>query len=135
MLSSFKELLDFLRTLGVEPKKGLSQNFLVDGNIIKKILMDMSLSYKAILQTLAAGGASAPVSNEKVSRLFCFKGVEKVDPPAFRQVEGGITEELTQEAMTRYNQEYRLKLRKLHGLTQNYLSQTIPDTLHPFVLR
>lgn len=32
------ELLQFLRTLGVEPKKGLSQNFLIDGNIVRKIV-------------------------------------------------------------------------------------------------
>lgn len=32
------ELLQFLRTLGALPKKGLSQNFLVDGNIVRKIV-------------------------------------------------------------------------------------------------
>lgn len=37
-LTNPTELLEFLRRLGVEPKKGLSQNFLIDGNIIRKIL-------------------------------------------------------------------------------------------------
>jgi len=32
------ELLDFLKDLGVNPKKALSQNFLIDGNIIRKIV-------------------------------------------------------------------------------------------------
>ena len=32
------ELKEFLDTLGIYPKKSLSQNFLLDGNIIKKIL-------------------------------------------------------------------------------------------------
>lgn len=32
------ELLPFLRERGLSPKKGLSQNFLVDGNIIRKII-------------------------------------------------------------------------------------------------
>ncbi len=32
------ELMSFLNTLGVSPKKTLSQNFLIDGNIVKKIL-------------------------------------------------------------------------------------------------
>ncbi len=31
------ELLSFLNRLGITPKKGLSQNFLIDGNIIRKI--------------------------------------------------------------------------------------------------
>lgn len=37
-LTNPTELLKFLRSLNVAPKKGLSQNFLIDGNIIKKIL-------------------------------------------------------------------------------------------------
>jgi hypothetical protein len=122
----FEELAKEIREEGIE---------VAYSDELRQKEADMSLSYKAILQTLAAGGASAPVSNQKVSRLFCFKGMEKVDPPTFRAAEEGIKQELTQEATTRYNQEYRQKLRKLHGLTQNYLSQTIPDNLHPFVLR
>jgi len=38
MLTNITELLEFLRSLGVEPKKGLSQNFLIDGNIVHKIV-------------------------------------------------------------------------------------------------
>jgi 16S rRNA (adenine1518-N6/adenine1519-N6)-dimethyltransferase len=33
-----KELLKFLEEIGASPKKGLSQNFLIDGNILKKIV-------------------------------------------------------------------------------------------------
>lgn len=32
------ELRDFLESLGIAPKKGLSQNFLIDGNILRKII-------------------------------------------------------------------------------------------------
>ncbi len=32
------ELQQFLQSLGIHPKKGLSQNFLIDGNIIRKIV-------------------------------------------------------------------------------------------------
>ncbi|MCB1084970.1 MAG: ribosomal RNA small subunit methyltransferase A, partial [Chlamydiia bacterium] len=32
------ELRQFLESLGVSPKKGLSQNFLIDGNILKKMV-------------------------------------------------------------------------------------------------
>lgn len=36
-LSSPSHLLQYLQELGISPKKGLSQNFLIDGNIIDKI--------------------------------------------------------------------------------------------------
>lgn len=32
------ELLQFLESLGIAPRKGLSQNFLIDGNILRKIV-------------------------------------------------------------------------------------------------
>jgi hypothetical protein len=96
---------------------------------------DLSLSYKAILQTLALGNASAPLSTQKGSRLFCLKEIGKTNPPSFKEVEEGLTRELTQDAMTRYHAEYRAKLRKQYGLTPQYLSHNIPDNLHPFALR
>lgn len=37
-LSSPSELLKYLEELGIAPKKSLSQNFLIDGNIIRKIV-------------------------------------------------------------------------------------------------
>ncbi|MEI8365772.1 MAG: 16S rRNA (adenine(1518)-N(6)/adenine(1519)-N(6))-dimethyltransferase RsmA [Parachlamydiaceae bacterium] len=38
------ELRQFLEHLGVSPKKGLSQNFLIDGNILRKIVATAQLS-------------------------------------------------------------------------------------------
>jgi len=43
MITNPTELLHFLRSLGVEPKKGLSQNFLIDGNIVRKILFQADI--------------------------------------------------------------------------------------------
>lgn len=43
-LSNLSELREFLHTLGVKPKKGMSQNFLVDGNIIRKILIEAAIT-------------------------------------------------------------------------------------------
>lgn len=37
------ELISFLQSLGIAPKKGLSQNFLIDGNIIRNILNSANL--------------------------------------------------------------------------------------------
>ena len=37
-LTSKRELISFLESAGLKPKKGLSQNFLIDANIVKKIV-------------------------------------------------------------------------------------------------
>lgn len=37
-LTNPSELQKFLESLGIHPKKGLSQNFLIDGNIVRKIV-------------------------------------------------------------------------------------------------
>lgn len=42
-LYRINELLRFLETLGAKPKKGLSQNFLIDGNIVQKILQEADI--------------------------------------------------------------------------------------------
>ena len=96
---------------------------------------DLSTSYRSVLEKLAVGVGSAPVSNSNGSRLFCLKGVEKVNPPPFKELEENLKRELTQEIMGRYNLEYRQKLRKQYGLTDQYLTHLIPDNLQPFDLR
>ena len=42
-LTNPSELRAFLRSLRVEPKKGFSQNFLIDGNIVRKIVAEASI--------------------------------------------------------------------------------------------
>jgi 16S rRNA (adenine1518-N6/adenine1519-N6)-dimethyltransferase len=39
-----KELMRFLEGLGISPRKGLSQNFLIDGNILNKIVKSAAIS-------------------------------------------------------------------------------------------
>lgn len=45
LLSLYKpsELRQFLEEIGIEPKKGLSQNFLIDGNILRKLIAAAAL--------------------------------------------------------------------------------------------
>lgn len=63
------ELLSFLETLGVAPKKGLSQNFLIDPNIVRKIVrtaevkpgdrvLEIGPGPGALTQELLAAGAT-----------------------------------------------------------------------------
>ncbi len=54
-VSSPTELLAFLQSLGVEPKKSLSQNFLIDKNIIKKIAAAAAVSEKDTILEIGAG--------------------------------------------------------------------------------
>ncbi|HEY4832606.1 MAG TPA: hypothetical protein VIH61_08630 [Waddliaceae bacterium] len=101
----------------------------------RQIEKDLSSSYRTVLESLAVGVVSTPVSNSKGSRLFCLKAIEKKEPPSFKEVEDELKNELTQEAMTRYQTEYRQKLHKQYGLTEQYLSLVIPPNLQPFALK
>lgn len=82
------ELLEFLRGLGIEPRKGLSQNFLVDGNIIRKIVttanvqkddpvLEIGPGPGALTQALLQAGAQVlaceqdQVLAEQLLRLQC----------------------------------------------------------------
>lgn len=79
-------LRDFLRSLGVEPKKGLSQNFLIDGNILRKIVaeavvkagdvvIEIGPGPGALTEALLASGANViavdkdPVMTKALERL------------------------------------------------------------------
>ena len=96
---------------------------------------EISLAYRAVLESLSVGVASPPLSNKMVSRLFCLKGIEKEEPRSFHTVEDELKSELIQEAISRHNIEYRGKLREHYGLTEKYLNSIIPETLQPFALR
>lgn len=52
------ELHFFLNELGIAPKKGLSQNFLIDGNIIKKIVSTSSVQKGDIVLEIGPGPGS-----------------------------------------------------------------------------
>ncbi|MFZ0566190.1 MAG: hypothetical protein WAM28_08410 [Chlamydiales bacterium] len=96
---------------------------------------ELSTSHKAILQTLAVGTHSLPITQGSASRIFILKAFEKGKAPPFKELEEKMKQQLTQEAMIRNNQLYRDKLRKHYDLTEKYLAQIIPDDLAPFTLR
>jgi 16S rRNA (adenine1518-N6/adenine1519-N6)-dimethyltransferase len=52
------ELLNFLNQLGIHPKKGLSQNFLIDGNIIRKIVKSSKVEAGDIVLEIGPGPGS-----------------------------------------------------------------------------
>jgi 16S rRNA (adenine1518-N6/adenine1519-N6)-dimethyltransferase len=52
------ELMDFLQGLGVNPKKALSQNFLIDGNIIRKIVSKANVTEQDTVLEIGPGPGS-----------------------------------------------------------------------------
>lgn len=52
------ELLNFLSEWGANPKKSLSQNFLIDGNIIKKIVASAHVTKQEIVLEIGPGPGS-----------------------------------------------------------------------------
>lgn len=52
------ELHPFLEKLGVHPKKSLSQNFLIDGNILKKIALTANLQPEDVVVEVGPGPGS-----------------------------------------------------------------------------
>lgn len=52
------ELHDFLKSLHISPKKGMSQNFLIDGNIIRKIASTASAGPNDVILEIGPGPGS-----------------------------------------------------------------------------
>ena len=75
------ELLTFLESLGVQPRKSLSQNFLIDGNIVRKIVktaevqpgetvLEIGPGPGALTQALLAAGAVViAIVNPEIPRV------------------------------------------------------------------
>ncbi|MEZ5314897.1 MAG: hypothetical protein R3E91_01620 [Chlamydiales bacterium] len=95
----------------------------------------ISNSHKSILQTLAIGAYSFPQNKDGVSRIFCLKEYEKGNPVLFNAVADKIKGELIRELSAKYEEEYRLKLRKQYGITERYIKETIPENFFPFALK
>lgn len=75
------ELHQFLEGLGVHPKKGLSQNFLIDGNILRKIAATAHVEPGDIVVEVGPGPGS--LTEELLSRGAHVIAVEK--DPVFAQ--------------------------------------------------
>lgn len=76
-LTNPSELREFLRTLGVAPKKRLSQNFLIDGNIVRKILVEAAIQPKD--RVLEIGPGPGALTEALVAQGAIVYAVEK-DP-------------------------------------------------------
>jgi 16S rRNA (adenine1518-N6/adenine1519-N6)-dimethyltransferase len=68
------ELIPFLESIGARPKKGLSQNFLIDQNIVKKIALTAGVQPNdAILEIGPGPGALTKELLEKGANVFAIE--------------------------------------------------------------
>lgn len=73
------ELQAFLNTLGVEPKKVLSQNFLIDGNIVNKIVACSQVATGDIVLEIGPGpGVLTEALLDKGARVIAVERDEKL---------------------------------------------------------
>lgn len=97
---------------------------------------ELSPSHKAILETLAVGTHSLPIAMQgNLSRIFVLNEKKVGQPLKFSEMETKLQEELTRQALTKHGEAYSEKLREHYGITDEYLSEMIPDSFEPFTLR
>jgi 16S rRNA (adenine1518-N6/adenine1519-N6)-dimethyltransferase len=69
------ELLEFLESIGVTPKKSMSQNFLIDGNITRKIVKTAEVTEGDVVLEIGSGPGS--LTEELLLRGATVIAVEK----------------------------------------------------------
>ncbi len=84
------ELIPFLNELGTEPKKRLSQNFLIDANIVKKIVATAQISSSDVV--LEIGPGPGALTAELLNQGATVIAIEK-DPLFARALERLQTED------------------------------------------
>ncbi|HSX12964.1 MAG TPA: 16S rRNA (adenine(1518)-N(6)/adenine(1519)-N(6))-dimethyltransferase RsmA [Chlamydiales bacterium] len=71
---TFAELLTFLNELGTQPKRGLSQNFLIDQNVVRKIIHTADIQKGDVVLEIGPGpGALTTLLLEKGAIVYCIE--------------------------------------------------------------
>lgn len=109
--------------------------------VFERTTKDLSLSHKAILQTLATGSSSSSLlQNSKqgevyLTQLFHLFGFEREKFAPLAEMEHQLQNELIQREVSRCSEEYLDKLYKRFGFKEEFLSQILPEDFVPFSLR
>ena len=84
------ELHSFLQELGISPKKVLSQNFLIDGNIVRKILLSAEVTKGDLILEIGPGPGS--LTEELLAQGANVIAVERDDilANALKRLSGGL---------------------------------------------
>lgn len=108
---------------------------------VERKVGELSLAYKAVLETLAAGQYSSPQtqsassSSNPVCRIFFLKEKKQPKMASFSEMEKELQQQLLQEVMGRYQDLYLSKLREQSGITKELLDKIAPKEFEPFTLR
>lgn len=95
---------------------------------------EISNSHRSILEKLENGAFSQPMAKRGVAYIFYLKEYRKGEPVPFHEAATKIKQEIIGEKLRTYTQDYRGKLRKRYGMTDDYITQIIPETTQPFAL-
>jgi hypothetical protein len=96
---------------------------------------DISTTHKAVLDLMKQGEYSPPFVKKGVAYVLHLKEKQEGKAPAFGEEVPKIRQQLLEESIAKYDAEYRQRLRKSYGLTEQFISQLIPEETQPFALR
>jgi hypothetical protein len=102
---------------------------------------ELSLAHRAILETIAVGTFSSPISQVAKKdgthqfRIFYLKKCEEGKRVPLSELQEKVSQELLQKAVGRYSAAYTEKLRKHYGITKNYIETMVPKNFEPFSIR
>lgn len=102
---------------------------------------EISKAHKGMLEKLdplSYGKGDLQLNNKDnvwAGRIFYLVEHKKGTPPAFKEMEGKLHEELMQKAIARNAESYLGRLRDRYGVTQEYLNQMTPPDFQPFALK
>ncbi|MBS0623224.1 MAG: peptidyl-prolyl cis-trans isomerase [Verrucomicrobia bacterium] len=96
---------------------------------------EISQAHRSVLEGMKQGNYSEPVLRKGVAYIFYLEEFKNAQPPSFAQSASEIKKELLQEYFVRYDHEYKERLRKRYGLTEQFIGQLIPEQTQPFALR
>jgi hypothetical protein len=101
----------------------------------------ISSSHREILKTLTDNSFSPPIAqvsridSSVVYRIFYLKKHSKKELPAFEKMADILKDQLLQQAASKENSQYILKLHQRLGYDEKHMMETLPADFQPFALR
>jgi hypothetical protein len=101
----------------------------------------LSSSHKEVLKTLCENAFSSPIAqvsrtdNSVVHRIFYLKKHTKKVLPPFKKMADQLKDQLLQDAATKENTQYLMKLRDRLGYDEKQMTDTLPKDFQPFAIR
>lgn len=131
--SEYKSIDAILKSIGEDEKITISESY-------ERAESEIAQQHLFHLQATKEGKLSAPLiqlsrSNREFCRVFLLEKFEEGRMPHFSELENEIKQKMIQESYLVYNEAYREKLRSHYGISQQFLSDLIPEGISPFAFR